>query len=119
MAIPAMTAVAPKTAAAAAPRVKLVSTTKACAAGKVAAPLSSPPSAMAALPVAPTASCKPPPSATSLPQGRVKNFLREKGYGFIELDGQEDNEVFFHVNVLVGDSIQGNDIVEVVVAKER
>merc|ERR1711939_646634 len=103
---------------AAAPRVKSVSTTKVCAAGKAAATLSSPPTAMAAHPAAPipTAPRKAPPSAAALPQGRVKNFLKEKGYGFIELDGQE---VFFHVSVLVGDSIQGNDTVEVAVAKGR
>merc|ERR1712139_710108 len=61
------------------------------------------------------APCKPPPSAAAtLPQGRVSRFLKEKGYGFIALNGQE---VFFHVDVLVGDSIKANDIVEVVVAK--
>merc|ERR1712139_332596 len=53
-------------------------------------------------------------AAATLPQGRVTRFLKEKGYGFIALNGQE---VFFHVDVLKGDSIKANDIVEVVVAK--
>jgi len=43
-------------------------------------------------------------------QGRVKTVLKEKGYGFIALD---DKELFFHVSIPGGDSVQGNDIVEV------
>jgi len=93
-----------------APRVKSASTKKAVPVGKTATTLSSPPTAAAAPPVAPT------PTAPPLPQGRVKSFLKEKGYGFIVLDGQE---VFFHVSVLLDDSVQANDIVEVALAKDR
>jgi cold shock CspA family protein len=44
----------------------------------------------------------------------VKTVLKEKGYGFIVLD---DKELFFHVSIPGGDSVQGNDIVEVEVPK--
>jgi cold shock CspA family protein len=48
----------------------------------------------------------------SIRQGRVKTVLKEKGYGFIVLD-DHDEELYFHVSIHGGDSVQGNDIVEV------
>ncbi len=41
-----------------------------------------------------------------MPQGRVKMFSDEKGFGFIQPDGGGD-DVFFHVTVLR----EGDDIV--------
>lgn len=123
LAIPATAMVAPKAAAAVsigvpavAPRVKGVSTKKVAPDGKIAAAFSLPPTAAAASPVAPVAVPQAPPRAAPLPQGRVKSFLKERGYGFIALDGQE---VFFHVSVLCDDSIRVNDIVEVALATDR
>lgn len=126
-AILATATVAPKSAAAArsthaigvpavAPRVRGVSAKKAAPDSKIAATLSSPPTAAAAPPVAAAAVPKAPPRAAPLPQGRVKSFSKERGYGFIALDGQE---IFFHVSVLLDDSIRVNDNVELALARDR
>jgi len=51
-------------------------------------------------------------------QGKVKTFFKEKGYGFIQLD--DNQEVFFHVSSvseLLDGSIRANDTVEVSVSK--
>merc|ERR1719174_2008068 len=113
---PKTAAVAPKTTAAVAPKTTLVMPKPVVPKTARTAPAAVVPAAASA-PAAsrPPAPCKAPPSTVAtLPQGRVSRFLKEKGYGFIALNGQE---VFFHVDVLVGDSIKANDIVEVVVAK--
>ncbi|MDA0991671.1 MAG: cold shock domain-containing protein [Verrucomicrobia bacterium] len=45
-----------------------------------------------------------------MPQGKVKWFNTEKGYGFIEQESGSD--LFVHVNDLGGGSIQEGDSVE-------
>jgi cold shock CspA family protein len=52
-----------------------------------------------------------PSHGCTIRRGRVKTVLKEKGYGFIVLD--DSKELFFHVSIPGGDSVQGNDTVEV------
>jgi len=62
------------------------------------------------------ASAVPKSAGPPRPQGTVKSFFKEKGYGFISLDS---GDVFFHLTALVGDSVRPNDTVEVLLAKDR
>ena len=45
-----------------------------------------------------------------MPQGKIKWFSTEKGYGFIEQDSGSD--LFVHVNDVNGASLQEGDSVE-------
>merc|ERR1712149_100906 len=75
------------------------------------------PAATAPAPVAPPPPAPKPtlPAKKPLPhQGRVKMFNKEKGFGFIVLDDNE--EVFFHISCVsefIDDSIRANDTVEI------
>jgi len=53
-------------------------------------------------------------SGGKLFDGVVKSFLKDKGYGFISLP--DGTEVFFHVTVLVGDTIHVGDTVKCALA---
>ncbi len=45
-----------------------------------------------------------------MPQGKVKWFNSDKGYGFIEQEG--DKDLFVHANDVEGGVLQENDTVE-------
>lgn len=45
-------------------------------------------------------------------KGTVKFFNEDKGYGFIERDDDEDEDVFFHVSELQGFEPEEGDEVE-------
>ena len=52
-----------------------------------------------------------------MPQGKVKWFSSEKGYGFIEQEGGED--LFVHHTDVLGDSIQEGETVEFEIGEGR
>lgn len=83
------------------------------------APVAAAPVSVAPPPAAPVAPPPVAPAKKPLPhKGKVKLFVKEKGYGFIALD--DGQEVFFHltsVSELLDGSIRANDTVEIALAK--
>lgn len=86
-----------------------------------AAPVRTKTTAPLPVPVSATTPPGPPPRAVDRKpkkSGKVKSFLKDKGYGFIALD--DATEVFFHVSAVQGDrSVGMNDTVEYCLSQDR
>ena len=47
-----------------------------------------------------------------MPQGTIKKLLTEKGFGFIEPDVADQEDLFFHSTALNGKTLYDQDMVE-------
>jgi tetratricopeptide (TPR) repeat protein/cold shock CspA family protein len=62
---------------------------------------------------------QPPVSPSGRPVGRVKKYFEDRGFGFLEIEGSED-DLFFHISEVEGrDSVQVGEYLEYSIGEGR